>query len=455
MKLLKMIRNFFNNIARVIDKKIVLPITKVIVLITKKYDNSGKKLENWLSKRNTLLFISLALALFTFILIDRKIIVFNDSSAELLQDQPVNVIYNKEAYVVEGLPETVDITLIGSKTDLYIAKQSSTHDVSIDLSGLKAGTHKVSVDYNQNTGNIKYTVNPGVVTVVIYPKVSKTKTLSVDILNKDSLDSKLSIDKIDYDTDKIVIKGAEHQLKNVAEVKALVDLENLVSKEAGKTTLTDVNLKAYDKDGEVVDVEIVPEKINVDVTISSPSKTVPIEIKPVGNVSFGLGIKSLTPSINEVTVYGDKEELENLKSIPIEIDVNNLKENKTFKSEIVKPVGVKSLSSNNLTVDVVLATATSQKFEKIVISRRNFDTDKYLLTPVDGQDSTEVDVTVKGVKSVIDSMSSKYTEYIFPYIDLSGYTEGTWEVDVKIDGRDNRLEYTPNTKKVKIKITKK
>ena len=51
--------------------------------------------------------------------IDKKIIVFNDNSAEVLQNQPVKVIYNEESYVVEGLPETVDITLIGSKTDLF------------------------------------------------------------------------------------------------------------------------------------------------------------------------------------------------------------------------------------------------------------------------------------------------------------------------------------------------
>lgn len=453
MKILKAIKNFFKIIATFIDQKIVLPITKAIVILTKKHDHSSRKIENWLSKRDTLLFISLILAIAVFVLIDQKIIVFNDSTAELLSEQPVEVIYNQEAYVVEGLPETVDITLIGSKTDLYIAKQSSSHDVSIDLSGLGAGTHRVNVNYNQNTGNIKYTVNPSNVTVVIYPKVSETKTLSVDILNKDSLDATLSIDSINYDTDKVVIKGAEHQLKEVAEVKALVDINNLVSKELGTTQLKDVPLKAYNKDGEIVDVEIVPGKIDVEVVLTSPGKTVPIEIKPVGNVSFGLGIESMTPSVSEVTVYGDEKTLENLKSIPVEIDVNKLKEGKTYKKEITKPVGVRSLSVNNVTIEVVLSTATSSKFEGINIISRNL-ADGYTVQGVD-ENSTKVDVTVKGVKSVIDSISNKYTEYIYPYIDLSGYKEGTYEVDVKVDGKESRLEYISNPKKVKIKIVKK
>src|SRR5574344_1899734 len=129
---MKSIIRFFRKIASFIDKKIVVPITKIILKITTKFDKSGKKVENWLTKTNTLLFISLFLSIAIFIMIDQKILVYTDSNAVVLKNQPVNVTYNSEKYVVEGLPETVDVTLIGTKTDLYIAKQSSAHDVTID-----------------------------------------------------------------------------------------------------------------------------------------------------------------------------------------------------------------------------------------------------------------------------------------------------------------------------------
>lgn len=211
----KMINNLFQNVGKFIDHRIITPITKLVLVITSKFDKSGKRLERWLSKSNTLLFISLFLAFAIFVMIDRKILLFTDNTAEVLKDQEGKVIYNEEKYVVEGLPETVDITLIGSKTDLYIAKQSTSHYVTIDLSGLKPGTHKVNIEYNQNNGSIDYMVNPSVATVIIYEKVSETRTMSIDLLNKDSLDSKLVVEKINYDTDKVVIKGAEHQLKEL------------------------------------------------------------------------------------------------------------------------------------------------------------------------------------------------------------------------------------------------
>lgn len=447
---MKKIVQIFKKIAHFIDRKVIVPITKLIVAFTSKFDHSGRKIENWLSKTNTILFVSLFLAIGTFILIDQKIILFNDNSAEVLKSQPVKVIYNEEAYVIEGLPEEVDVTLIGSKTDLYIAKQSSSHEVVVDLSGLKPGTHKVNIKYNQNAGNIEYMVNPSVATVIIYQKVSETKTLSVDVFNQDSLDSKLVIEEIKYDTDKVVIKGAEHQLKQVATVKALVDVKNLVSDEVGKVTLKDVPLRAYDALGNVVDVEIVPGKIDVDVTISSPSKEVVLKVVPKGEVSFGKAISSVALNERKVTVYGNPEALANLKNITIEIDVNNLKENKTYKVEIPKPIGVKTLSINNVTITVTLDNVTSRNINNITIDPRNL-ADGYKANILNESDA-RITVNLKGVKSVIDAIKA---ENVLAYVDLSDCTEGEHEIEVKVEGENSIVQYTPKVKKIKIVITKK
>lgn len=449
-KIIKAISIFCKNVIRLIDQKIVVPITKLIVLITSKFSSSSRFIENWLTKKNTLLFISLFLAITLFIVIDQKILVFTDNTAEVLKNQPVDIIYNEEAYVVEGLPETVDITLIGSKTDLYIAKQSSSQKVTVDLSGLKPGTHKVNITYSQNAGNIEYMVNPSVATVIISQKVSETRTLSVDIINKDKLDSTLTIKNINYDTDKIVIKGSEKTLKKVATVKALVNVNDIVSQQVGTTTVKDVPLIAYDENGNVVDVEIVPQKIDVELEIASPSKEVPIKVIPKGEVSFGLAISSMNVSETKVTVYGNEETLASLTSIPVEIDVNGLQENKEYKVELSKPVGINSLSVNNVTVTVGLGEISSKDISGVGITPMNLG-DNYKAQSVSEAAAT-VTVNVKGVRNVIDNISSSD---IKAYVDLSGLTEGEHEVDVLVEGNDSRVTYTSKTKKVKIIISKK
>ena len=66
--------NIFKRFANFIDKKIVVPITKIIMKITKSASNSNLSLENWLSKSNTLLFVSLFLAVAVFIIFDQKLV---------------------------------------------------------------------------------------------------------------------------------------------------------------------------------------------------------------------------------------------------------------------------------------------------------------------------------------------------------------------------------------------
>ena len=441
--------SIFSKIWKFIDKKIIIPITKLILYITDKTSSSSKWLENWLSKKNTLIFISLFLSFVVFIIIDQKILIFQESSAEVLKKQTVRAIYNEEAYVVEGLPETVDITLIGSKTDLYIAKQSPINDVKVDLSGYKEGTYKVDITYN-NVSSLEYSVNPSFATVTIYPKISKSKTLTMDLLNQDNLDSTLLVSQVSSGVNEVVIKGAEYKVNKVATVKALVDINNLPKQEAGTYSFSEVPLKAYDEDGNVVDVQIVPSKVDADLVISSPSKEVPIKVIPTGQIAFGWAISSISTSETKVTIYGNKDVLQNTEYIPVLVDVSNLQENKNYKVEIEKPSGIKAVSTDSINVSVAVTDKIKEKNLDVNIDVRNLS-DKYVVQGAT-KDDIVVTVNVKGAPTVIDNLT---VADVNAYIDLKDYTDGTYEVEVNVSGTDPKISYTVKTKKVKIKISKK
>ena len=448
-KTIKIMRNFFRNIWRIIDKKIIIPVTKVVVKVTDYFDISGKKFEKWLSSSNVLLFVSLFLAFAFFVGIDQKIIQYSENSAEVLKNQPVTVIYNEEAYVVEGIPEFVDITLIGSRADLYFAKQSPSQGVTVDLSGLKPGTHKIDLVYNQALPSIEYNVNPATVTVSIYPKISETRTLTVDILNQDKLDSKLIINDVSVASDQVVIKGAEKDVSRVASVKALLNINDIVKQEVGKTTVKDVPLKAYDEYGNIIDVEIVPGTVDITIDITSPSKEVPIKIVPKGEVSFGLAISSIESSETKVTVYGTEEALKDLNNIVVEVDVEDLKEDKTFKLELPSIVGVRSMSINTINVKVSLAKTSQKQIDNVSIEYRNL-ADGLNIQAASAND-TKVSVSLSGVSSVIENITS---DDITAYVDLAGLGVGTHQVDVHVTGSDNKVTYISLTAKVTIIISK-
>ena len=219
--------NALRNIIKFIDRKIIFPITKLILAISERFSKSSKVIENWLSKSNTLLFISLIFAVALFIAVDQRKISMRESSAEVLKDVPVIAEYNQESYVIEGLPDKVDVTLIGGKSDLYFAKQSGTQNIVVDLSDLKPGTHKVSINYTQDFRALEYSVNPSTATIIIYQKESATKNVTYDLINQNKLGEKKIVDNVTISSSEVIVKGPEYKLNQVAIVKALINLEKL------------------------------------------------------------------------------------------------------------------------------------------------------------------------------------------------------------------------------------
>ena len=449
-KIINFIARFLHHIGSFFDKWLITPITKFILKITDLFKNNSKSFDRFMSKKSTLIVISLLLAFAVFVLIDQESSVMADQYAEILYNQPVTAVYNEELYVVEGLPKSVDITLVGEKRHIFLAKQSPSKGVSVDLTGLGEGNHKVTLKYSQKLKSLDYKLDPSTVTVTIYPKVSATKSLTYDVLHKDDLDTKLSIKNVELDRDNVIIKGAEYKLKKVATVKALVDVDEITNPKAGDVTLKDVDLVAYDTDGKVVDVEIVPKKVTAKVTITSPSKEVPIKIVPKGDLATGKSIQSTDLSVEKVVVYGSEEAINDIEYLQVEIDVDGLASNKTYKVTLKKPSGITAISSKTLTVTVNVDSSTSKEIPNISIATENLDR-KYKVQALSEADSKVV-VIVKGSQDVVNKVDANS---ITAYIDLKGYGVGQHEVEVKVKGEDLKLSYTSKTKKVKVRISEK
>lgn len=443
---MKLIKRFF----RFIDKKIIVPITKFFVSIGEKLKLSDKPLEKALSKKSSMIILSLVLAVIVFVIIDRQNTTLLEKNAEVLYDIPLSATYNDEEYVVEGLPETVDITLIGTKANLYLAKQLPTQDVNVDLSDLKPGVHKVSLKYKQSITSVEYKLDPSEVTVVVSSKKSETRSVESDIVNLNKLDSKLAINNTKLDTDEVIIKGTEDSLAKVSTIKALINVSNMVDPKAGTNTLKDIPLIAYDENGAKLDVEMVPSKVTATIEIESPSKTVPLEIEPTGNVIFGKAIKNITSSVQKVTIYGSSKVLDNTNSIKVKIDVNNLKSNKDYTVTIKKPAGIREISEKVVTTKVELDDEVTTELSGVKLGVVNLGSN--YTAQATSENATEVTVILKGVESIIKNITPSDVE---AYVDLEGLGAGDHEVEIKVKGTDPKVKYSSKVTKTIIKIAEK
>lgn len=444
----KSIKAFFRHILSFFDKWLITPITKLMLKIANFFKDNTKNLDRIASKKSTLIIVSLILAFGVFVIVDQESNVMIDQYAEVLYDEPVTAVYNEELYVVEGLPETVDITLIGQRRHIFLAKQAPSKGVTVDLTGLKPGNHKVTLNYSQRLKSLDYRLDPSEVTVTIYEKVSATKSLTVDILHQDELDSKLYIDNVELDRTDVIIKGAQYKLDKVATVRALVDVEEINKPKAGEITLKDVPLVAYDEEGQRVDVEIVPSTVDAKLTITSPSKEIPVKVVPTGKLAFGKSIESINTSVSTVTVYGQQDAIDKIEELEVEVDVKGLDKDKKFTVTLKKPKGITEISEKTITVDVKVANSTTKEFTVNTIEFRNL-ADGLSVQALSAADTT-VTVSVSGSSDIVDKLDASS---IVAYVDLKDYGVGGHEVEVHVEKSDLKLTYTPKTKKIRVRIS--
>ena len=457
--MLKKISNLLKRIGKIIDKYIVMPTTRIVFKISNSFDKSSHKLENILSKQTTLLLLSGVLAFVLFIIVDQKILMLNTSSAEVFKDQEVIVDYDDERFVITGVPETVDITLIGNKSDLYIAKQSANHNVTLDLRDIKEpGTYEVEIEYEKGLPSIEYSVNPSEVTVVVYLKDTKNQSLSYKVVNSDHLENEVEISSVELNTDSVVLRGADFQLEKVASVEAIIDVDKLTSTDPGTQKLEDISLVAYDKDGNVVDVEInTKSQVTAKVEITSTSRVVKLNFVPKNKVPFGKAISSYKFSQDTVTVYGPAEVLDELEKsgIDILVDVSKLTDNYSSTIEIPKPAGVKKMSINKVDVDISITNSSEPVNMTLKIDA--LEVPEGYTAGAASADDAEVMISITGAQNIVSNLEASDFQ---AYVDLStikNVKPGTHEVTIQIKPNtiDARLtDYTTKKSTVKIVLTK-
>ena len=453
-KVLSFFTSILKGIYHFIDKLFITPISRFIYNLNERI--KGKSyLNRIISRPKFLVYASLVLAIVMFFLIDSKVINLVENDAEVITNIPVTIKYNEQAYVVEGVPKTVDMVLTGRKSDIYLAKQLGEHEVILDLTDYQPSnmSHKVKLTYTKSVSSLSYKLNPTYVNVTIKDKVSTLASVSYELLNVNKLNSKLSVENVEMEKSEVVIKGSKESLEEVATVKALIDLNNPDLKEAGVFELENIPLVAYDSKGKILsNIEIVPNTINASIKLDTYSMSVPISVHTTGKLVTGKAISKILINNSEsysIEIYGDKESIGNIKNVPVTVNVagqgNN--DSKSYTVSLSKPQGVKYMSTDMVTINL----SFSDEKQRTIEIKPETVTPKNLSGGLvaNSTSNSNIIVQVKGVESVIDSIKP---EDINAYIDLNKYTAGDYDVEVKIDNNDPRLSFVVSNN-IGIKIT--
>lgn len=438
---------FISGLYRILDILIITPFAKLLLFLLKPFRGLSKPFDRLFNNKIMLITLSLVLAVGAFLFVDNKTDLIMNNSADIIYNKPVRAEYNEEAYVIEGLPKTVDITLMGRQSGVKLAKQYPSEDVVVDLRGLKPGTHKVKLKYNSPVKAVDYKLDPSVASVIIYEKMSESKKISKEVLYENKLDSKYNISNITFSRDEVYVKGAQYKLNKIATVKALVDVRNITNPTVGTTTLKEIPLACYDEGGNKINVEMVPKTIDATIEITSPSKEVPLKVIPEGQVEFGKAIDDVKLSVSKVTVYGDDKALSKISYVPVNINVAGLSKKTELSVNLSVPSGAKEISAKSVIAEVTLDTVKEKTIKNVNIATKNLE--KGLTAQAASKTDSSVDIIIKGTTSNIKGVTA---ENVSSYVDLQGLGKGTHKVPVEVSGDNLKLSYTPKTRDVTIVI---
>ncbi|MBR3349886.1 MAG: hypothetical protein IKG55_07415 [Solobacterium sp.] len=381
------------------------------------------------NRHGKLVALVLAVLLYVVVNFNSMTSVYTSSlrSTRSLENVTVKAKYNNDTFELSGLPETADIYVTGEAANVVNAI-SAGGSVVADLEGLTEGSHEVRLGSEGFGDNVKVVVDPTVVNVTLKKKTTQQFDLSWDFINRDKMEAVYSVGTPVFDYTKVNVRASRDTLNTIAFVKALINV-------GGKADdfEQDARLIAYDATGTPVKADIVPDTVHVSVPVTSPNKTVSIEVQISGEVPEGKAISTITTDQQTVTIYGSETVLSGIEKVVVTLNASTITKDSTILRPIVLPAGVNSSNINQITRNVTLGDEVSRIINNVPINYRNNIHNYKASQP---QNKTTTSVTVYGTQENIANIN---VEDINVYVDMKDAMPGLQEFQLLVDQPANRL----------------
>ncbi|MGG4550711.1 CdaR family protein [Paenibacillus humicus] len=332
--------------------------------------------------------------------------------------------FDSDNYVLSGLEtDKVRLEVRGKRTD--ITTNFSDYKVKLDLSDVGPGTSSQPLIHELPPGVSLVSMSPSIVKVSIEAK--QTKDIAVNIVTKGQPAQGMQLGSpIVAGSGVVQVTLPESELAELARVQGIIDISGITEPVKGKT----VKLIAYDKHGqEMRNAVIVPSSVEVDIPITKLYKSVPLEVREVGQLPDGLVVASVESDVKGVAIYGSKEVLEGITSYSVAVDLSQFKgTNQTrYTVDLTPPEGSEKIEPSSVTVTVKVEPPDQRQISGIPITLKQ-DNSNLAANIVDPAEK-KMSLTVVGAKEVIDKLKP---EDIKITADLSGLGPGMHMVPVVV-----------------------
>ena len=389
-----------------------------------------------------------------------------DADVAIIAGIPVKSYYDTENLVVTGVPETVEVTLEGPTPNVQATKTQKDFEVFVDLTKAKVGKQRATLQVRDLSNGLTASINPSFIEVNVQEKVTKDYTIDVEY-DKKMIAAGYEVGSPVIEPSKVTISGGKDVMEQIIYVKATVGLP----KDTKQTVNNTAAINVLDKELNKLNVMLERESVKVTIPIEKLSKTVPIEIVEKGSPPEGIVIDSISLDKKEATISGNKETLNKVENVRVEVDLSKISESAELTlpviisdgltevdpKQVVATIKVSKAEAANLITDSVSdAEETTTAEEKATKSFSNIaiqlegvaDNHKVSIKqPSNGRTSLKV----MGTSTELTKISEADFQVVANVTDLS---LGDHEVKVSVDG-PKEVSWELADQSINISITEK
>lgn len=353
------------------------------------------------------------------------------NGGDYIYDVAIDVQGLQEDYDIVGLPETVNVALVGPSLDIYTTKIAKNYKIIADLSSLGEGDHTIELKSEGFPNDLQVMIVPQTVNIKITQKITKTFELGYNFINVDDMDSKYSVSVEAMEHQQVEVRGSQDTIGKINAVRAAIDLKGV--KAAFEKS---AKIYAYDRSGKRLDVEIIPNTVKVQCDVSSYSKEVPIEARYNGNFESGYGLESIRLSKEKVRIYGKEELLNSVNSVYVTIDIDGLSSDKSYSKLLISGIEkVNKLDFEVVDASLRVSPAVKRVITNVPINIINNERN-YQVAFASGQEMAEIEV--EGVEEMMSNLS---VDNFSATINLQDLKSGTNTVKVDLTSNRGYLSY--------------
>jgi len=382
-------------------------------------------MDNWLRNNNIIRIVAVVVGLLLWVIVRLDV----QNSAGPNQPTTVSEKYTDVSIQVQGLdenrytlesiePQKVSLTVIGTASALRRVNIND-YQVILDLTEARPGDHLMPLTATGFPSNVDVVLDPPNVLVAIDEKERKEMPVTINTIGTPA-DGFTAGEPV-VQPNRVNVTVTSSLADEVASVVGLVEIGG-----ATESVSQQVRVVALNADGEELDVEVSPAVVDVEVPITSPFKTMPLQISLVGDTAPGLAVGAFEQSASEVTVFAPQAYLNSLEFYDgLTIDLSTLTETRTFEFDVPVKPGIERVEPATVTATVTIVPAVSRTLEGVTLALNGRSENyEYRLT---SPGASELAVTVEGSA---DAMQSLQPDGVGAVIDVSNLPPGVYELPI-------------------------